>query len=411
MLKRILPLLFCIVFCLPAPGHAIPGYMKLRMGTMSGQVVYEDKPLSNYLVAFFNVEKGLPPIKGQTGRIPDFGAFTDEEGKFAMKLLTGDYYIGVLNRPRDGQPGPPRTGETYYFADGGQGKLRRLYIEDFKDIDYGVISCSPPDVFNETEQGFVLKGFVYNGEESEVPYPNAIVLARKKPTFGRPDYISAPTGKDGSFTLDVQPDTKFYLFARAALSGERPNPGDTIGQYSSSQEAIAVKGPQAGSEGPEITVKFNDAIALEGKKGEVLDGIAIYMYAMPDQGEMQEKYRGTTEGLNFLADNSKQNITFASGSATLTEKAEVELDNWVKVLTDQPDLHVEIRAYADSIGSELSNLELSKQRADAAAAYMIGQGIIPSRITSEGLGEENPVADNHTEEGRSQNRRVELNFR
>ncbi|MBU0673517.1 MAG: OmpA family protein [Proteobacteria bacterium] len=410
MLKRILSLLLFTVFFLPSLSQAIPGYMLLRMGTMSGQVVFQDKPLGNYLVAFFDIKKGLPPIKGQTGRIPDFMYFSDEEGRFSGKLLQGEYYIGVLLRTLDSKPGPPRPDETFYFADGGQGKLRQLHIEDFKDIDYGTISCALGDAFNETEQLFLLKGKVYKGEGSGVPYPNAIVLARKNPSFGRPEYISAPSGKDGSFTLNVQPDREFYLVARAGLTGGRPNPGDTIGEYSSSQKAITVNGPRSGAAGSQSTETLGGAIALQGKKGEVLDGIAIYMYAMPDKDKLQDEYRGTTAGLNYLADNAKQNVTFASGSSSLTDKGKVELDNWIKVLNDQPDLNIELHGYTDSAGSELYNRKLSKRRADAAAAYMIGKGIFPGRIIREGHGVANPVGDNTTDEGRSLNRRVEIKF-
>jgi OOP family OmpA-OmpF porin len=69
---------------------------------------------------------------------------------------------------------------------------------------------------------------------------------------------------------------------------------------------------------------------------------------------------------------------------------------------------VEIGGHTDSIGSPQYNRSLSQRRADSVARYLSSQGVDPSHMTARGYGEDMPIADNGTEDGRAQNRRVEF---
>lgn len=66
--------------------------------------------------------------------------------------------------------------------------------------------------------------------------------------------------------------------------------------------------------------------------------------------------------------------------------------------------------HTDSKGTDAYNQRLSERRASAAAEYLISQGVSPQKVTSQGRGESEPVADNETDAGRAQNRRVELHL-
>jgi len=71
---------------------------------------------------------------------------------------------------------------------------------------------------------------------------------------------------------------------------------------------------------------------------------------------------------------------------------------------------VRVVGHTDSKGTDAYNQSLSERRASSAAEYLINQGVSPQKITSQGKGESEPVADNETDAGRAQNRRVELHL-
>ena len=84
------------------------------------------------------------------------------------------------------------------------------------------------------------------------------------------------------------------------------------------------------------------------------------------------------------------------------------LDEAVDVLKENPNVRISVEGYTDSIGTELYNEKLSVRRAEAVFRYLVNHGVAPERMEVIGYGESHPVADNDTESGRAQNRRVEL---
>jgi hypothetical protein len=105
-----------------------------------------------------------------------------------------------------------------------------------------------------------------------------------------------------------------------------------------------------------------------------------------------------------------EGIHFELNRADLTPSAIAVLDEAADVLKSCPSFKVEIQAYADSVGSKERNLVLSRHRAHAVQLHLAARGIALSRLLSRGFGENNPVADNSTKEGRALNRRVEFNL-
>ncbi|GAB6909734.1 Outer membrane porin F [Desulfosarcina cetonica] len=105
---------------------------------------------------------------------------------------------------------------------------------------------------------------------------------------------------------------------------------------------------------------------------------------------------------------SFENIHFAFDSAVLTPDSFAILDQIVDALNTYPNLNVLVEGHTDSIGTNAYNLKLSKRRAQAVVDYLVSKGISPSRLSSEGFGEERPIASNKTAEGRAHNRRVQF---
>lgn len=102
------------------------------------------------------------------------------------------------------------------------------------------------------------------------------------------------------------------------------------------------------------------------------------------------------------------NVNFATGSAQLTADSASEIDNLAAILKAYPAVNVEIQGYTDNTGDAAANKTLSQARAASVLGRLIGQGIDGSRVKAVGFGADNPVADNGTEEGRAQNRRIEV---
>jgi outer membrane protein OmpA-like peptidoglycan-associated protein/opacity protein-like surface antigen len=103
-----------------------------------------------------------------------------------------------------------------------------------------------------------------------------------------------------------------------------------------------------------------------------------------------------------------QGVTFEFNQSRLTLDAKKVLDFVAQSLKDNPTATVEVGGYTDSKGSETYNQQLSLSRARAVRAYLVQQGVPADQLTAAGYGESRPVASNATEEGRAQNRRVEL---
>ncbi|OED42388.1 hypothetical protein AB833_07020 [Chromatiales bacterium (ex Bugula neritina AB1)] len=101
-------------------------------------------------------------------------------------------------------------------------------------------------------------------------------------------------------------------------------------------------------------------------------------------------------------------VLFESGSDTLTEAAEVVLNDAADVLLNYPNVSVEIQAHTDSQGSAGYNLELSKKRALSTVRYMMLRGVPSEQLQARAFGESKPIESNDTAEGRQANRRVEF---
>ncbi|MFT3825079.1 MAG: OmpA family protein [Chitinophagaceae bacterium] len=102
----------------------------------------------------------------------------------------------------------------------------------------------------------------------------------------------------------------------------------------------------------------------------------------------------------------KDKILFGFDRSDLSGTAEGNLDKLVNVLKEYSNTDIEIQGHTDSKGSDSYNQTLSEKRAGSVASYIRNRGVSSARVTTKGYGESAPVASNDTEDGRSQNRRV-----
>ncbi|KPL69012.1 membrane protein [Erythrobacter sp. SG61-1L] len=160
---------------------------------------------------------------------------------------------------------------------------------------------------------------------------------------------------------------------------------------------------------------------IGGKTGRIIGaGIggvagAAVGYTMDKQiKELKEQTAGsgvdvteTPDGQAILV-NLPNGVTFDVDSSTVKPEFQRTLDTIANSLVTYPNSLIDVMGHTDSTGSDEYNLALSQRRANAVADYLVMRGVSRARVATIGYGERYPVADNNTEYGRAQNRRVEL---
>jgi OmpA-OmpF porin, OOP family len=138
--------------------------------------------------------------------------------------------------------------------------------------------------------------------------------------------------------------------------------------------------------------------------------------ALPN-GQTLTVLRGspTFEMASFLAGNgpaparfTMAPLNFEFATTQLTPESMPTLDDVGAILRAYPTATIRVESYTDSVGTAAANLDLSRDRSETVKGLLGSRGIDPSRVTTAGLGQENPVASNDTESGRAQNRRTDF---
>ena len=143
-----------------------------------------------------------------------------------------------------------------------------------------------------------------------------------------------------------------------------------------------------------------DALALAAADAERADREKAELQRQIDLLEAKTTERGLVLTLG--------NVLFSTGRSDLKPGAVSALDKLVSFLNQYPDRNAVIEGHTDNVGSSASNQALSQRRADSVNTYLVQHGIQSQRLNASGMGEDQPVANNETENGRQQNRRVEI---
>lgn len=101
-------------------------------------------------------------------------------------------------------------------------------------------------------------------------------------------------------------------------------------------------------------------------------------------------------------------ILFDVDQSALKGTAKSNIESLASSLKNNPETNILVVGHTDATGTDAYNYKLSERRAAAVKAYAVSQGVASSRLTTEGRGETEPIADNITDSGKSQNRRVEI---
>lgn len=150
--------------------------------------------------------------------------------------------------------------------------------------------------------------------------------------------------------------------------------------------------------------------------GAGLGGVAggVVGYRMDQQiRELKETTAGSGIDVTQTPDGSGimvnlPEVTFGVDSTVINPTFQHALNNVAQSMSTYPNSLIDVMGHTDSTGSDSHNLDLSRRRAESVANYLSSRGVARARIATVGYGEQYPIADNGTAEGRAINRRVEI---
>ncbi|MBU1708169.1 OmpA family protein [bacterium] len=210
---------------------------------------------------------------------------------------------------------------------------------------------------------------------------------------------------------DLRVEGEYWMVDYYVKEGATPNsPLKTVRNF---------KGAIEKAGGKVIYMDDTDWMRISGKI--VQGGVETWAYVLPrDLGYGYTLYIVEQEAMkqeitsNIMMDSLNTTghialaITFETGKAAIKDESMPIIEQMVELMQTNTDLVVEIQGHTDNVGKPEANKKLSEERANAVEQALVDSGIAAERMTAVGYGDTKPVADNRTEEGRAQNRRVEL---
>jgi len=163
-------------------------------------------------------------------------------------------------------------------------------------------------------------------------------------------------------------------------------------------------------QGVDTWVMVTTQKSLDDDKGQT---VIIYDVNVIEIGQMEQVIEIDESGMKKQLDTTGKvilhGINFDTGKATIKDDSRALLDEIGKLLNDNKDLKLSIEGHTDNVGDKAANQKLSEARAAAVKDYLVKNAKIDAaRLTTKGFGDTKPIADNATDEGKAQNRRVEM---
>lgn len=217
-----------------------------------------------------------------------------------------------------------------------------------------------------------------------------------------------PTVIDGK---EVHWEGKKYAISYARKEGATPV--STLQIVRNYEAAIAkAGGARLGGDERRVAAEVRKGGAMTGVYVEVFNDGRDYELVIVETQAMRQDVTADAavmgRELKAAGKTIIYGIYFGTGSAVIKPESESALAEMVKLLKGTPTLKAFIVGHTDNVGTLQMNLTLSVDRADALVKALVSRGIAATRLKGAGVGPYNPLASNKDEQGRAQNRRVEL---
>ncbi|MEN2752072.1 OmpA family protein [Psychrobacter sp. FBL11] len=174
--------------------------------------------------------------------------------------------------------------------------------------------------------------------------------------------------------------------------------GDEIVVNSADAEVLDKLVSDLQAAAPALSIKAEGPLNLQS---EIDDSLVAADAAVDNLGENPDP-RDVARALSI------QVINFELDKAIIPEVNKPFLDRAANVVQEVPNVELVIIGHTDNQASDAYNMELSRDRAEAVKEYLVSKGVDASKLTTKGMGESEPIADNSTEQGRFRNRRIEF---
>lgn len=211
------------------------------------------------------------------------------------------------------------------------------------------------------------------------------------------DTVGCPLDSDEDGLLDGREKELGTDPNKADTDGDGLSDGDEVLKYHTDPLKVDTDGDEL-SDGDEVLKYKTDPLKADTDEDGFTDGVEILRY--------QSDPTADGDLYDWVINGNK--IHFDFDEYELKEDAITVLDDISLVLLMEANVRIRIKGHCDWIGPKWYNNKLSLKRAESAKEYLVKQGISPDQIETVGLGEDHPIADNETEEGRAKNRRDEF---